>query len=220
MVRVLSTGEVVSDDDPRARQRPSAPRPQPSTPTDRQPQAQGGQMDGFGSLWNNANDRLRQFGLNSFYIAGYRVDPLHIVIAVLGFILSGPMMLALVVAAIVISQSSSDNSAPAPARQNAGMLARRGALLLGKAAPCCSTSVPLRTRRSPQEIASQRHQSTLPPAIGNLFLYASDCYITQGLQFGMESLHGLGMSWPAVFIASGLALRVASSPLHILAEKL
>ncbi|KHJ92488.1 hypothetical protein OESDEN_07625 [Oesophagostomum dentatum] len=90
----------------------------------------------------------------------------------------------------------------------------------------------------PFKIISQRHQSTLPPAIGNLFLYASDCYITQGLQFGMEctfsylasqkfkrnpafiALHGLGMSWPAVFIASGLALRVASSPLHILAEKL
>ncbi|EYC42919.1 hypothetical protein Y032_0511g2742 [Ancylostoma ceylanicum] len=118
MVRVLSNGEVVSDDDPRARQRQPAPRSQPTTPTYQPPQAQGA-TDGFASLWNNANDRLRQFGLESFYVAGYRVDPLHLVVAVLGFLLSGPMMLAIVVAAIVISQSSSDNTAPAPAAQGA-----------------------------------------------------------------------------------------------------
>lgn len=53
-------------------------------------------------------------------MAGYRVDPLHLVIAILGFLLSGPMMLAVVVASIVISQSSSDNAAPAPAARNAG----------------------------------------------------------------------------------------------------
>ncbi|KAL6740336.1 hypothetical protein Aduo_013701 [Ancylostoma duodenale] len=102
------------------------------------------------------------------------------------------------------------------------MLARGGSLLLGKVIPCCSTSVPLRARRSPQEIVSHRHSSTstLPPAIGHLFQYASDCYFTQGLQFAMESLHGAGLSWPYVFIASGVALRIASSPLHIFAEKL
>ncbi|KAK6748690.1 hypothetical protein RB195_001357 [Necator americanus] len=115
MVRVLSNGEVVADDDPRAfRQRSSAPRSQPATPTYHQPQTQATSTDGFSSLWNNANDRLRQFGLDSFHVAGYRVDPLHLVVAVLGFLLSGPMMLAIVVAAIVISQSSSDNTAPTP----------------------------------------------------------------------------------------------------------
>ncbi|VDN32807.1 unnamed protein product, partial [Cylicostephanus goldi] len=35
-----------------------------------------------------------------------------------------------------------------------------------------------------------------------------------------SALHGAGLSWPYVFIASGVALRIASSPLHIFAEKL
>ncbi|VDL81153.1 unnamed protein product, partial [Nippostrongylus brasiliensis] len=120
-------------------------------------------------MWDAGNNRLRQFGLESFVVAGYRIDPLHIVAAVLGFILSGPMMLAVVIGAL---------------------------------------------------IGSRRQNSTLPSTIAPLFQYASECYFTQGFQFAMESLHGAGLSWPLVFIASGVGLRIASSPLHIFAEKL
>ncbi|KAK6009796.1 hypothetical protein OSTOST_25246, partial [Ostertagia ostertagi] len=70
------------------------------------------------------------------------------------------------------------------------------------------------------QAVSRRNASTIPPAIAPLFQYASDCYFTQGLQFSMEALHGAGLSWPLVFVASGVALRIASSPLHIFAEKL
>ncbi|KAJ1346127.1 hypothetical protein KIN20_000833 [Parelaphostrongylus tenuis] len=63
-------------------------------------------------------------------------------------------------------------------------------------------------------LAQYRRQSP------HIFQYASECYITQGLQSAMEALHGVGLSWPYAFVVTGLALRVASSPLHILAEKL
>uniref|UniRef100_A0A183GF86 Mitochondrial inner membrane protein OXA1L n=1 Tax=Heligmosomoides polygyrus TaxID=6339 RepID=A0A183GF86_HELPZ len=69
-------------------------------------------------------------------------------------------------------------------------------------------------------VISRRESSSLPSAIAPLFQYASDCYFTQGLQLGMEALHGAGLGWPYVFIASGVVLRIASSPLHIFAEKL
>ncbi|KIH63783.1 hypothetical protein ANCDUO_05911 [Ancylostoma duodenale] len=164
-----------------------------------------GATDGFASIWNNANDRLRQFGLESFYVAGYRVDPLHLVVAVLGFLLSGPMMLAIVVAAIVISQSSSDNAAPAPATQAAARSPdsnRPGSSsYFAQGDGPQQSSSPKISVHSRVLIVSHRHSSTstLPPAI---------------------ALHGAGLSWPYVFIASGVALRIASSPLHIFAEKL
>ncbi|WKY06354.1 hypothetical protein Q1695_006505 [Nippostrongylus brasiliensis] len=99
------------------------------------------------------------------------------------------------------------------------MLSRGGALALCKVLPCCSTSA-VSAKRFPQEIGSRRQNSTLPSTIAPLFQYASECYFTQGFQFAMESLHGAGLSWPLVFIASGVGLRIASSPLHIFAEKL
>ncbi|WKY06352.1 hypothetical protein Q1695_006505 [Nippostrongylus brasiliensis] len=70
----------------------------------------GGAAGGLSSMWDAGNNRLRQFGLESFVVAGYRIDPLHIVAAVLGFILSGPMMLAVVIGALVISQSSGNSA--------------------------------------------------------------------------------------------------------------
>ncbi|KAJ1367652.1 hypothetical protein KIN20_028606 [Parelaphostrongylus tenuis] len=114
MVKILSTGEVVSDDDPRARQRPPTD-PTPSGTNRVQHQADLG--DNLASIWHSGNDRLRQMGLQSFEIAGYRVDPLHLVAAVLGFVLSGPMMLAIIVAMILVSQTRSDN-ATVPAQQS------------------------------------------------------------------------------------------------------
>ncbi|EPB69445.1 hypothetical protein ANCCEY_11461 [Ancylostoma ceylanicum] len=153
-----------------------------------------GATDGFASLWNNANDRLRQFGLESFYVAGYRVDPLHLVVAVLGFLLSGPMMLAIVVAAIVISQSSSDNTAPAPAAQGA--------------ARSTDSNRPRNSSYFAQGDGPQ--QSSRSKDFG--------AFSGTGQRLG--TLHGAGLSWPYVFIASGVALRIASSPLHIFAEKL
>ncbi|XGW27929.1 hypothetical protein V3C99_008043 [Haemonchus contortus] len=100
------------------------------------------------------------------------------------------------------------------------MLSCGNRVALGKILPCCSTSTALKTRPRFREVTSRRESSTLPPAIAPLFQYASDCYFTQGLQFSMETLHGAGLSWPLVFVASGVALRLASSPLHIFAEKL
>ncbi|VDM57854.1 unnamed protein product [Angiostrongylus costaricensis] len=68
--------------------------------------------DNLTSIWNTGNDRLRQIGLQTIYIGGFRVDPLHLVAAVLGFLLSGPMMLAIIVAVILVSQTRSDNVVP------------------------------------------------------------------------------------------------------------
>ncbi|CCD67238.1 Cytochrome OXidase assembly protein [Caenorhabditis elegans] len=67
---------------------------------------------------------------------------------------------------------------------------------------------------------SRRNMSALPPAIAPAFQYASDCYIAQSIQFGMESLHGLGLSWPGAFISAAILLRIGTAPLHIYAEKL
>lgn len=62
--------------------------------------------------------------------------------------------------------------------------------------------------------------SALPPVIAPAFQYASDCYITQSIQYGMEGLHGLGLSWPGAFISAAILLRLGTAPLHIYAEKL
>ncbi|XGW27926.1 hypothetical protein V3C99_008042, partial [Haemonchus contortus] len=108
MVRVSSDGHIVNDDDISNNQRrmdgPSNFFAQNSRQTESET------TGGFSTVWNSANERLRQYGLNSFHVAGYRVDPLHLVVAVLGFVLSGPMMLVVVIAAIVISQTSGDTT--------------------------------------------------------------------------------------------------------------
>ncbi|KAK6062075.1 hypothetical protein COOONC_00268, partial [Cooperia oncophora] len=183
---------------------------------------------GFASVWNSANDRLRQYGLNSFSVAGYRVDPLHLVVAILGFVLSGPMMLAIVVAAIVISQSSGDSTSPS-VRQTGGEASSSQYHAQGDArqpnrnkGPFSGSGQSNATfgKLSKFQVISRRESSTIPSVIAPLFQYASECYFTQGLQSSMEALHGVGLSWPVVFVASGVALRIASSPLHIFAEKL
>ncbi|EFP11950.1 hypothetical protein CRE_31337 [Caenorhabditis remanei] len=66
----------------------------------------------------------------------------------------------------------------------------------------------------------RRQMSALPPAIAPAFQYASDCYITQSIQMGMEGLHGIGMTWPTAFISAAILLRIGTAPLHIYAEKL
>ncbi|ULT98075.1 hypothetical protein L3Y34_005720 [Caenorhabditis briggsae] len=71
-------------------------------------------------------------------------------------------------------------------------------------------------QKSPQH----RQMSALPPAIAPAFQYASDCYITQSIQMGMEGLHELGLSWPVAFVSAAVLLRVGTAPLHVYAEKL
>ncbi|VDL80996.1 unnamed protein product, partial [Nippostrongylus brasiliensis] len=184
-------------------------------------------------MWDAGNNRMRQFGLESFVVAGYRVDPLHIVAAVLGFILSGPMMLAIVIGALVISQSSGNSAdrGQADARRTGEGYSQGSSHYARGDGPRQSKSA-LVVRTTDLNVAlavvyvliyhigSRRQNSTLPSTIAPLFQYASECYFTQGFQFAMESLHGAGLSWPLVFIASGVGLRIASSPLHIFAEKL
>ncbi|KJH45780.1 hypothetical protein DICVIV_08176 [Dictyocaulus viviparus] len=112
MVQVLSNGEVVDDDDPRV---PSSANRASSLGNQTQHSLnQITARNDLASIWNSGNHRLQQMGLQSFEISGFRIDPLHLVIAVVGFLLSGPMMLAIVIAAILISQSRSDNALPVP----------------------------------------------------------------------------------------------------------
>ena len=85
--------------------------------------------------------------------------------------------------------------------------------------------------------AQKRHNSGLPTFVMPFFSYASDCYITQGIQTSMEGwilcsliinhkiltflvIHSTGLPWGFTFIASGIALRLATAPAHIYAEKL
>jgi membrane protein insertase Oxa1/YidC/SpoIIIJ len=68
--------------------------------------------------------------------------------------------------------------------------------------------------------SQKRHQSQLPSFVNHFFNYASDCYITQGIQTSMDAIHSTGLTWSLTFAASGIALRLLTSPAHIYAEKL
>ncbi|CAB3405976.1 unnamed protein product [Caenorhabditis bovis] len=67
---------------------------------------------------------------------------------------------------------------------------------------------------------SRRCLSGLPPGIAPAFQYATECYITQSIQWGMEVIHSTGLAWPGVFISTAVFLRLATAPIHIYAEKL
>ncbi|CAI4220758.1 unnamed protein product [Auanema sp. JU1783] len=67
---------------------------------------------------------------------------------------------------------------------------------------------------------SRRNISQLPAALTPFFQYASDCNLTQGIEAGMMAIHGSGLPWASTFIATGLALRLLTAPLHIYSEKL
>ncbi|KAK0397785.1 hypothetical protein QR680_002270 [Steinernema hermaphroditum] len=67
---------------------------------------------------------------------------------------------------------------------------------------------------------SSRNVSSLPPGVAPLFEYASNCNITQGVQASIEAIHGLGLPWATTIMVSGIALRIATAPAHIYAEKL
>ncbi|CAI5449734.1 unnamed protein product [Caenorhabditis angaria] len=87
-------------------------------------------------------------------------------------------------------------------------------------ASCSSASSPILCSFPHQKPISRRNMSQLPSAIAPAFQYATDCYITQSIQFGMEGLHSVGLSWPAAFISAAVALRIATAPLHVYAEKI
>jgi len=60
----------------------------------------------------------------------------------------------------------------------------------------------------------------MPEFLKPVFQYASDAYITQGIQAGMEVIHSLDVPWAASFVLSGLALRLLTAPAHVLADRL
>ncbi|CEF67319.1 Mitochondrial inner membrane protein COX18 [Strongyloides ratti] len=63
--------------------------------------------------------------------------------------------------------------------------------------------------------------TTVSSVLETMFQYSSSCNITTGLQFCIEEFHALtGLGWGGTFVASAILLRLASSPAHILAEKL
>uniref|UniRef100_A0A914YR78 Uncharacterized protein n=1 Tax=Panagrolaimus superbus TaxID=310955 RepID=A0A914YR78_9BILA len=68
--------------------------------------------------------------------------------------------------------------------------------------------------------SQKRHQSQLPSFVNHFFNYASDSYITQGMQASMDAIHSTGLPWGLTFVASGIALRLLTSPAHIYAERL
>uniref|UniRef100_F1L3U4 Inner membrane protein COX18 n=1 Tax=Ascaris suum TaxID=6253 RepID=F1L3U4_ASCSU len=80
-------------------------------------------------------------------------------------------------------------------------------LVLGRSVPLyCTKSV--------------RSVNQLPPAVAAVFDYAQYCNLTTGVQFAIEGIHSLGLPWASTIVVSGLALRILTSPTHILAEKL
>ncbi|KAI6175277.1 hypothetical protein M3Y97_00670700 [Aphelenchoides bicaudatus] len=60
----------------------------------------------------------------------------------------------------------------------------------------------------------------LPGFVQTFFQYASDAYATQGIEAGMGLIHSMDVPWVASFVAAGFLLRVLTSPMHIMAEKL
>uniref|UniRef100_A0A915BFD1 Uncharacterized protein n=1 Tax=Parascaris univalens TaxID=6257 RepID=A0A915BFD1_PARUN len=80
-------------------------------------------------------------------------------------------------------------------------------LVMGRSMPLC-------------RIKSVRSIAQLPPAVAAVFEYAQYCNLTVGVQFAIEGIHSLGLPWASTVLVSGLALRILTSPTHILAEKL
>ncbi|CAD5226178.1 unnamed protein product [Bursaphelenchus xylophilus] len=81
----------------------------------------------------------------------------------------------------------------------------------------------LSSRTSIQTGRSMRCYGDAPamPSIVTPFLtYFSDANITQGLNIGMELIHGTGLPWVGTFVVAGLGLRLATAPFHVYAEKL
>jgi len=59
----------------------------------------------------------------------------------------------------------------------------------------------------------------IPGFLVPIFNYASDAYITEGIQAGIEGLHALDVPWVPSFVIAGITLRILTSPVHILGEK-
>ncbi|KAI6206656.1 hypothetical protein M3Y94_00937400 [Aphelenchoides besseyi] len=72
----------------------------------------------------------------------------------------------------------------------------------------------------PTSFRQSSTQTALPGFIQPFFQYASDSFITQGIQTGIEVLHSSGTPWVASFVISGVALRLLTAPAHVYAEKL
>ncbi|KAL3981772.1 60Kd inner membrane family protein [Acanthocheilonema viteae] len=51
-------------------------------------------------------------------------------------------------------------------------------------------------------------------------LYAESCYFTKILQYTIEGIHSLEVSWVGTFMLSGVLFRFVSLPLHVYAERL
>ncbi|CAI4228067.1 unnamed protein product [Auanema sp. JU1783] len=91
MVRVLANGDVVNDDDVRAQ---SSRDQRASSRNSQQPSADNnaqGSIDGLSQYWAAANQQLRSFGLNSYQVAGYTIEPAHMVLALISLIFMGPL---------------------------------------------------------------------------------------------------------------------------------
>uniref|UniRef100_A0A1I7X7I7 Mitochondrial inner membrane protein COX18 n=1 Tax=Heterorhabditis bacteriophora TaxID=37862 RepID=A0A1I7X7I7_HETBA len=62
--------------------------------------------------------------------------------------------------------------------------------------------------------------SSVPSWADPILRSFSEDFITQGIQFGIESIHGLGLPWESAFLVSGLILRLGTAPLYFYSEKL
>ncbi|PAV86429.1 hypothetical protein WR25_24464 [Diploscapter pachys] len=105
--------------------------------------------------------------------------------------------------------------------------------MLSRAAVCCrvlpcSSAAPSLGIQRPKSLQlshplqpSRRHISNqLPSGIAPLFQYVSESYISVAVQNGIEALHTMGLPWTGSILATGLLLRLVTSPFHIYAEKL
>ncbi|XP_045214195.2 protein FAM241B-like [Mercenaria mercenaria] len=95
MVRILKTGEIVSDNDPRAQQANARPRQNigriQHDPDEMARQYEGGGGEGGGqqaSVFDGLNQRLVDYGFPRFNVGSHTVEP----IVTVGFILAGLLL--------------------------------------------------------------------------------------------------------------------------------
>ncbi|CAI4228066.1 unnamed protein product [Auanema sp. JU1783] len=118
MVRVLANGDVVNDDDVRAQ---SSRDQRASSRNSQQPSADNnaqGSIDGLSQYWAAANQQLRSFGLNSYQVAGYTIEPAHMVLALISLIFMGPLGIILVLILVAATQERVTNVPTATATAN------------------------------------------------------------------------------------------------------
>ncbi|VDM38853.1 unnamed protein product [Toxocara canis] len=238
MVRITNNGDIVDDDEVRTPRSPVQPdnsvglRRSNLDIADRR-------MHTPANPWTVVNARLSEYGIPTYSLYGYRFEPIHFIFTLAAVILLGVQSLLLIPILVIVSNlsASSGTSTNVPAARadvspghsvtndhvNRSADAPSGHIW-GEGVPFVMLLLRFSPGRitlpSTSTIKSVRSITQLPPSIAAVFEYAQYCNLTTGAQFVFEGIHDLGLPWVGTIMLSGLALRIITSPTHILAEKL